>query len=124
MSDLLFAGALRSIRLIRVMSIDQDMRRYYAIGDRADLTYEEKLREYRTIVDEHFEVERYHAFCESALPSLRDDTVDWFAGADFDALLVDSVRETFPAHEHDEMVERHRSLLGAWVRDQQKAGLV
>jgi hypothetical protein len=28
------------------------------------------------------------------------------------------VRETFPAHEHDEMVARHRGLLGAWVADQ------
>jgi hypothetical protein len=108
----------------RRMTIDQDMRRYFDIGDRDDLTYDEKLGAYRELVDEHFEVEPYHAFCEAALRSLRDDTVEWFAGPEFDALLVESVRSTFPAHEHDEMVERHRGLLGAWVRDQQKAGLV
>src|SRR5438876_3477880 len=47
----------------RKMAIDQDMRRYFAIGDRDDLSYDEKLREYRSMVDEHFEVERYREFC-------------------------------------------------------------
>jgi hypothetical protein len=94
------------------------MRRYFAIGDDPERTYEEKLREYRAMVDEHFEVERYGELCAAALPGLHDDVVDWFAGADFDALLVDSVRTTFPADEHDAMVARHRGLVGAWVADQ------
>jgi len=49
-----------------------------------------------------------------------DDTTisDYFGGAKFDDLLVEIVRSTFPAHEHDEMVERHRGLVGAWVKDQ------
>jgi hypothetical protein len=102
----------------RKMAIDQDMRRYFAVGDDPDRTYEEKLREYRTMVDDHFQVEAYNELCETALPSLHADTVEWFGGPDFDTLLVDSVRETFPAHEHDEMVARHRGLLGAWVADQ------
>jgi hypothetical protein len=33
-------------------------------------------------------------------------------------LLVDSVTSVFPAHEHEAMIDRHRGLLGAWVRDQ------
>jgi hypothetical protein len=70
------------------------------------------------MVDEHFEVERYGDLCADALPALHEDVVDWFAGADFDALLVDSIRTTFPAHEHEQMVARHRGLIGAWVKDQ------
>jgi hypothetical protein len=102
----------------RLMPIDQDMRRYFAIGDRDDLSYEEKLRGYRELVDEHFQVDAYEEFCAAALPTSHELTVDWFGSADFDALLVDVVRDTFPAHEHEQMVARHRGLIGAWVRDQ------
>jgi len=28
------------------------------------------------------------------------------------------VSATFPAHEHEEMVARHRGLVGQWVREQ------
>jgi hypothetical protein len=28
------------------------------------------------------------------------------------------VTSTFPEHEHESMVERHRGLVGAWVADQ------
>jgi hypothetical protein len=102
----------------RKMTIDQDMRRYFAIGDRDDLTYEEKLATYRTMVDEHFEVERYTEFCDRSLPEIRQVTLDYFDGPAFDGLLVDNVQATFPTHEHEAMVARHRGLVGAWVADQ------
>jgi hypothetical protein len=102
----------------RRMAIDQDMRRYFDVGDRDDLTYREKLQAYRALADEHFQVDAYRAFCDEALPSARALSLEYFGGADFDALLVDTVRATFPAHEHDPMVDRHRGLIGAWVRDQ------
>jgi hypothetical protein len=44
--------------------------------------------------------------------------VDYFGGAEFDALLVDVVRSVFPEHEQEQMVARHRGLVGAWLRDQ------
>jgi hypothetical protein len=102
----------------RRMAIDQDQRRYFAIGDRDDLSYEEKLLEYRRLVDEYFEVERYREFCAAALPTMRELSVEYFASPQFDELLVDMVRTTFPAHEHEAMIARHRGLVGAWVRDQ------
>jgi hypothetical protein len=100
------------------MPIDQDMRRYFAIGDRDDLSYEQKLQAYRALADEHFQVDAYEEFCAASLPSSHELAVDWFGGKDFDALLVEVVRATFPAHEHEQMVARHRGLIGAWVDDQ------
>ena len=38
--------------------------------------------------------------------------------ADFDQLIVDTVRTTFPAHEHDHFIAHYRGLLGAWARDE------
>jgi hypothetical protein len=104
----------------RRMAIDQDKQRYFEIGDRDDLSYDEKLRAYRRLVDDYFEVERYGDFCAAALPSIRELVVDYVAGPEFDALLVDVVRSVFPAQEHDAMVARHRGLVGQWT-DEQRA---
>src|SRR2546421_238711 len=76
----------------RQMVIDQDKRRYFDVGDRDDLTYGQKLDEYRRLADEYFQVEAYEAFCDAALPSMRQLVVDYFGGPEFDQLLVDVVR--------------------------------
>ena len=97
---------------------DLDTRRYFDIADRADLSYDEKLAEYRRLADDYFEVERYQDFCASRLGHLDEVVVDWVDGPDFDRLLVDTVRSTFPSHEHDHFVAHYRGLLGAWVTDE------
>ena len=38
--------------------------------------------------------------------------------ADFDRLLVNTVQDTFPAHEHDEFIAHYRGLLGTWAQDE------
>jgi hypothetical protein len=102
----------------RRMEIDQDKRRYFDVGDRDDLTYEQKLEEYRRLADEYFEVEAYEDFCTAVLPSIRALVVDYFGSPEFDDLLVDVVCSVFPAHEEEPMVARHRGLIAAWLRDQ------
>jgi hypothetical protein len=102
----------------RRMEIDQDKRRYFDVGDRDDLTYEQKLEEYRRLADEYFEVEAYEDFCTAVLPSIRALVVDYFGSPEFDDLLVDVVCSVFPAHEEEPMVARHRGLVAAWLRDQ------
>jgi len=102
----------------RRMAIDQDKRRYFDIGDRDDLSYAEKLDGYRNLADEYFQVDEYEEFCAAALPSLRELVVAYVGGSEFDDLLVDIVRSTFPAHEEEQMVARHRGLVGAWLRDE------
>jgi hypothetical protein len=102
----------------RPMRVSQNTRDYFAVGDREDLTYEEKLAEYRKLADAYFQVDLYEEFCAETLPHLDELARDWFASSDFDSLLVDVVTATFPPHEHEEMVARHRGLVGQWVREQ------
>jgi hypothetical protein len=102
----------------RPMRINQDTRDYFAIGDRADLSYDEKLAEYRKLADAYFQVEQYAEFCAEALPSLDEVALEYFASPDFDTLLVHVVSALFPAHEHEEMIARHRGLVAQWVREQ------
>jgi hypothetical protein len=98
--------------------IDLDTRRYFDIGDRADLSYQEKLAAYRTLADDYFEVERYADFCASRLAHLDEIALEWIEGPEFDRLLVETVQSTFPALEHDEFIAHYRGLLGAWATDE------
>jgi hypothetical protein len=101
----------------RARDIDLDSRRYFEIGDRTDLSYEEKLAHYRRLADEYFEVDRYQDFCASRLGHLDELLLDWVASADFDGLLIDTVRATYPAHEQDRFAAHFRGLVGQWLRE-------
>jgi len=100
----------------RPMRVSQDLGSYFAVGDR-ELGYEEKLAVYRELSDGHFQVQLYREFCAEALPELEELAHEWFASDEFDELLVRVVGATFPQYEHEEMVARHRGLVGQWVRE-------
>jgi hypothetical protein len=102
----------------RAPRLDLDTHRYFEIGDREDLSYEEKLAAYRALADEYFEVERYRDFCDSRLPHVDELVYDWVASPDFDRLLLETVRSTYPAHEQERFLAHFRGLVGQWVREQ------
>jgi len=105
----------------RPMRINQTTRDYFAIGDREELSYAEKLREYRRLADDYFQVDEYEAFCAEHLSHLDEALLEYVEGPDFDRLLVETIQSTFPAHEHEGFVAHYRGLLGAWARDQVRA---
>ena len=73
---------------------------------------------YTKLADSYFEADRYRDFCETHLPHIDELVLDWVAGPDFDRLLIDTVRSTYPAREHDTFIAHLRGLLGLWVRDE------
>jgi hypothetical protein len=100
----------------RTPRIDLDTRRWYEIAD-SDRSYEEKLAAYRGLADDYFEQEQYDEFVSAQLGDLDAVAHDYFGSREFDDLLVQTVRSTFPAHEHEQFVAHYRGLLGAWVSD-------
>src|SRR4029453_17923133 len=96
---------------------DLDTSRYFAIADRTDLSYVDKLAAYRKLADAYFDTHRYTDFCASRLSHVDEIVYEWVCSADFDALLVDTVRATYPEHEHERFLNHFRGLLGAWVHD-------
>ena len=99
------------------MHLNQNSRAYFDLGDRHDLSYEEKLAKYRELADMYFQVDAYQEFCETSLPHLDEVAHEWFTSPEFDDVLVNTVRATFPEHEQEHFVEHYRGLLGAWARD-------
>ncbi|HEX6713786.1 MAG TPA: hypothetical protein VF066_10385 [Thermoleophilaceae bacterium] len=102
----------------RAPVLDLNTRRYFEVGDRDDLDYDGKLAAYRRLADEYFETDRYHEFCADCLSHVDDLVFDWVDSAEFDDLLVATVRSTYPPHEQDRFVAHLRGLIGQWVREQ------
>jgi hypothetical protein len=97
--------------------LDLDTAQYFAIADRDDLSYADKLAAYRVLADTYFETDRYRDFCASRLAHLDEVVLEWVSGPEFDALLVETVQATYPPHEHERFVAHFRGLVGLWVRD-------
>jgi hypothetical protein len=106
------------------MRIDQNTHDYFAIGDRQDMTYEEKIAAYQTLNDDYFESARYEEFCAKHLPHVNETMVEFVESQVFDGLLVETVRATFPAHEHDQFIPHYRGLLAAWAHDQSDPAII
>ncbi len=102
----------------RPAQIDLTTAEYFAIADRDDLSYREKLAAYRRISDAHFDTERYMDFCDSRLAHLDEIALEWFSGPGFDRLLVETVQSTYPTHEQEWFLGHFRGLLGLWVEDE------
>ncbi len=101
----------------RPRGVDLDTRRYFEIGDREDLSYGDKLAAYRRLADEYFEVERYQDFCASRLPHVDELVLDWITSAEFDDLLTDTIRSTYPLHEQEQFAAHFRGLIGQWAHE-------
>ncbi|MDX6199915.1 MAG: hypothetical protein QOJ79_3066 [Actinomycetota bacterium] len=97
--------------------LDLDTARWYEIAD-GEASYDEKIAAYRRLADEYFEQDRYDEFVAKSLGDFDSMAVDYFGSSDFDQLLVETVRSTFPPHEHEQFIAHYRGLLAAWVRDQ------
>jgi hypothetical protein len=98
---------------------DLETSRYFAVADRSDLSYSDKLAEYRRLSDEYFETERYADFCATRLGHVDEMVYDWVRSPEFDELLLDTVRTTYPPAEHDRFIAHFRGLLDAWVHDRE-----
>jgi hypothetical protein len=98
--------------------LDLETDRYFEIADDAGASYERKLAGYAALADEYFDTERYQDFCATSLERLDQIVLDWVAGPDFDRLLVQTVRSTYPAHEHDQFIAHLRGLAGLWAADE------
>jgi hypothetical protein len=96
--------------------LDLDTANYFSVAD-SSLSYADKLVEYRRLADDYFETSRYQEFCATSLSRVDSLVRDWVTSSSFDALLVDTVRATYPPAEQDRFVAHFRGLIGLWVAD-------
>jgi hypothetical protein len=97
--------------------LHSDTTDYFAIADRPDLSYAEKLQGYRRLADDYFEVARYQEFCAEHLNHVDDIVRDWVDSDEFRSLLAETVRATYPVHEHEKFLGHFGGLIDAWIHD-------
>lgn len=102
----------------RPATVDLNTRAYFEVADDEDLSYLEKMQAYRRLADEHFESDRYAEFSAEHLAHLPERVLEWVDSPQFDRMLLDTVRATYPAHEQEKFLAHFRGLVGLWVRDQ------
>jgi hypothetical protein len=107
----------------RGMRLNQETREYFAIGDREELSYGEKLDGYGRLADAYFQVDEYEEFCAKRLGYLDEAVLEYVESPAFDDLVVETVATTFPPHEHEQFVAHYRGLLAAWAGDQRAVGV-
>jgi len=97
--------------------LDTDTAAYFAIGDDPSLTYGEKLAGYRKLADDYFEIDRYEEFCAKYLSHVDEMVAEWIGSEEFRSLLRETVRATYPTHEHERFLGHFNGLIDAWLRD-------
>ncbi|MEO8851443.1 MAG: hypothetical protein ABI360_06910 [Allobranchiibius sp.] len=90
---------------------------WFEIAD-ADTSYEEKLAGYQRLSDEYFDVEHYREFVATSMPHVDQMVLEWVTSPAFDQILIDTVRATYPEHEHERFFAHFRGLTGMWARDE------
>ncbi|MDT4992156.1 MAG: hypothetical protein QOH97_2048, partial [Actinoplanes sp.] len=86
-------------------------------ADDPSLSYPEKLARYRRLADDYFEIERYQEFCAAHLSEVDAIVVDWVSSQEFRSLLRETVRATYPVHEHEKFLGHFGGMIDAWIRD-------
>jgi hypothetical protein len=97
--------------------VDTDTAAYFEVADDPSLSYAEKLARYRRLADDYFEIERYQEFCAAHLSEVDAIVVDWVSSEEFRSLLRETVRATYPVHEHEKFLGHFGGLIDAWIRD-------
>ncbi|MBE1298398.1 MAG: hypothetical protein GJ680_00610 [Alteromonadaceae bacterium] len=100
----------------RPMHVTMDIRPFIDIAD-SDRSYKEKLTEYGKLADQHLDTERYWDFRHTALKHLDEVMWEFVRSPEFDNIIVTTVQELFPVHEHEQFINHYRGLLGKWVQD-------
>ena len=99
----------------RRFKIALDTDPYFAVAD-SDRSYQEKLTEYEKLADEHFCRDEFEAFVEEALPDLDEALYDFVTSEDLDRILIQTIKEIFPPHEHVAFYNHFRGLINHWAQ--------
>jgi hypothetical protein len=91
---------------------------FFAISDRDELGYDQKIAAYLKLADEYFATEQYYDFCARELADIDQRVLDWATSPAFDKLITDTVQATYPAHEQEWFIGHFRGLTGLWLQDE------
>ena len=97
----------------RPMRMNLDWEPFFAVAAR-DVPYAEKLEAYGQLARDHFETDRFEAFCEEHLGHLDEIARDFFGSARARDAVRLKVQSLFPEHEWDEFADLFWGQIQVW----------
>lgn len=97
----------------RKPSLALDWQAFFDIADGPG-TYDEKLKAYDALANEHFDTERFEAFCAEHLGGLHAKAHAYFGSQRFREVVRAKVSALFPAHEVDAFTDHFFKLVQQW----------
>ena len=116
----LTAWSLFCLATDRPMRISMNVDDYFEIAD-SERSYADKLAAYEALADRHFDTERFTEFQATCLRDLDEAMWEVAQSPEFDAMLVETVRATFPEHEQERFIAHFRGLMEFWVTSNKPA---
>lgn len=111
----LFAWSLFCTVSERPMHITMNIEEYFAIADDHDRSYWDKLEAYGALADKHLQADEFAEFKATCLPHLDEVMWHYVQSEEFDQMLVETVKTTFPTAEHEQFIAHFRGLMWHWV---------
>jgi len=99
----------------RPMRLTLDWDRFFGAHD-PDATFEENLARYDAIAREHFDTDRFEAFCEEHLAHLDEIALEFFSTARFREIVRDKVASLYPPHEIEQFTAHFFGLVQFWCK--------
>ena len=86
---------------------------YFEIADQ-DLPFAEKLEKYDALARQHFDTERFEAFCAEHLPHIDEVCLEFFGTQKCKEIFRKKVGNLYPKHEIDEFTDRFFGQVQFW----------
>ncbi|NCG21917.1 MAG: hypothetical protein GWP91_23110 [Rhodobacterales bacterium] len=93
--------------------LNPDWQPYFDIAD-LDLSADEKLRRYDALAKQHFDADRFEAFCAEHLSGLHAVAHAYFGTEAFREVVRQKVAALFPAHEVDTFTDHFFDQIQLW----------
>jgi hypothetical protein len=101
----------------RKTKLDLQTRAYFDIAD-SGISFEEKLDAYDQLSHEYFETDKFDAFCREHLARLDEVALEFFSSAEWDEILFERVKRSFPEQEWQSFTSHYRGLIQLWCHDE------
>ncbi|MDP6932675.1 MAG: hypothetical protein QGG40_07145 [Myxococcota bacterium] len=99
----------------RKMRLNQDWDRFFDLAD-PELPYPDRLKAYHALAMEHFEADRFEAFCAEHLSHLDQVALDFFGTDEFRDIVQAKVETLYPPHEIQSFTDHFFGLVRFWCK--------
>lgn len=100
----------------RKMRLHPHWHPYFEIADDPELPWDEKLFRYDRLARQHFEADRFGAFCEDHLPHLDQVALEYFQTERFRSTVREKVAALYPDHEIEQFTNHFFGLVQFWAK--------